>query len=83
MAQLAIQGPKAMEVCKTDSGRLVRNSLLCFTTGEFAGQKDVIISNTGYTGAGGFELYFYPEAGQAIWKAILKQVLLKGLNLSD
>lgn len=32
-----------------------------FTTGEFAGQKDVIISNTGYTGAGGFELYFIPK----------------------
>jgi len=32
-----------------------------FKVGTFAGVKEVIISNTGYTGAGGFELYFYPE----------------------
>lgn len=83
MAQLAIQGPKAMEVLqKLTPVNLSEIPYYAFTTGEFAGQKDVIISNTGYTGAGGFELYFYPEAGQAIWKAILKQVLLKGLNLS-
>lgn len=51
-----------------------------FTTGEFAGQKDVIISNTGYTGAGGFELYFYPEAGQAIWKAIFEAGAPEGIK---
>jgi aminomethyltransferase len=32
----------------------------------------VIISNTGYTGAGGFELYFYPEDGLKIWKALFE-----------
>ena len=30
------------------------------------------MSNTGYTGAGGFELYFYPEAADRIWKAIFE-----------
>jgi len=35
-----------------------------------AGVKEVIISNTGYTGAGGFELYFYPEYAQQLWDAI-------------
>jgi len=30
----------------------------------------VILSNTGYTGAGGFELYFYPEHGKKIWNAL-------------
>ncbi|MDD2476721.1 MAG: glycine cleavage T C-terminal barrel domain-containing protein, partial [Dysgonamonadaceae bacterium] len=41
-----------------------------FEMGTIAGVKDVIISNTGYTGAGGFELYFYPEHGQQMWDAI-------------
>ena len=43
-----------------------------FTHGEFAGEPDVIISNTGYTGAGGFELYFYPEAAMKIWDAVFE-----------
>ena len=35
-------------------------------------EENVIISNTGYTGAGGFELYFYPSAADSIWKAIFE-----------
>ena len=73
MAQLAIQGPKAIEVLQ----RLTPVDLsaipyYAFTTGEFAGCKNVIISNTGYTGAGGFELYFYPEAAMKIWDAVFE-----------
>lgn len=72
-AQLAIQGPKAVEVLQ----RLTPVDLssipyYSFVTGEFAGCKNVIISNTGYTGAGGFELYFYPSAADSIWKAIFE-----------
>jgi len=37
-----------------------------------AGVKDVIISNTGYTGAGGFELYFYPENAKKMWNALFE-----------
>ena len=40
--------------------------------GVFASEENVIISNTGYTGAGGFELYFYPSAADSIWKAIFE-----------
>ena len=81
MAQLAIQGPKAMEVLqKLTPVDLSEIPYYAFTTGEFAGQKDVIISNTGYTGAGGFELYFYPEAGQAIWKAIFEAGAPEGIK---
>ena len=81
MAQLAIQGPKAMEVLqKLTPVNLSEIPYYAFTTGEFAGQKDVIISNTGYTGAGGFELYFYPEAGQAIWKAIFEAGAPEGIK---
>lgn len=71
MAQLAIQGPKAKEVLqRLTSVDLSGIPYYAFTTGEFAGCPDVIISNTGYTGAGGFELYFYPEYGEKIWNAI-------------
>ena len=81
MAQLAIQGPKAMEVLqKLTSVNLSEIPYYAFTTGEFAGQKDVIISNTGYTGAGGFELYFYPEAGEAIWNAIFEAGAPEGIK---
>lgn len=81
MAQLAIQGPKAMEVLqKLTPVNLSEIPYYAFTTGEFAGQKDVIISNTGYTGAGGFELYFYPEAGEAIWKAIFEAGAPEGIK---
>lgn len=81
MAQLAIQGPKAQEVLqKLTPVHLSDIPYYAFTTGEFAGQEGVIISNTGYTGAGGFELYFPPEAGQAIWKAIFEAGAPEGIK---
>ena len=71
MAQLAVQGPKALQTLqKLTSIDLSSLAYYTFTHGEFAGEKDVIISNTGYTGAGGFELYFYPEAALRIWDAV-------------
>ncbi len=70
-AQLAIQGPKAIELLQELTNvDLSQIPYYHFTTGEFAGVEEVIISNTGYTGAGGFELYFYPEFGEQIWKAL-------------
>ena len=73
IAQLAIQGPKATAILQ----RLTPVDLSAipyysFVTGEFAGCPNVIISNTGYTGAGGFELYFYPEESVKIWDAIFE-----------
>ena len=81
MAQLAIQGPKATEVLQ----RLTPVNLsdipyYAFATGEFAGCSNVIISNTGYTGAGGFELYFYPEDGKKIWDAIFEAGAPEGIK---
>lgn len=73
MAQLAIQGPKAMETLqKLTDQDLSAIPFYAFTTGTLAGVENVIISNTGYTGAGGFELYFYPEQGHKIWDAIFE-----------
>ena len=73
MAQLAVQGPLAIKALqKLTSIDLSAIPYYHFTHGEFAGEPDVIISNTGYTGAGGFELYFYPEAALKIWDAVFE-----------
>jgi len=73
MAQLAVQGPKATEIMqKLTSVDLSAIPYYTFQVGRFAGVTDVIISNTGYTGAGGFEIYFYPENGTKIWNALFE-----------
>ncbi len=73
MAQLAVQGPKAVETLqKLTDVNLHEMPYYTFKVGEFAGVPNVIMSNTGYTGAGGFELYFYPEEALKIWDAIFK-----------
>ncbi len=72
-AQIAVQGPKAMQVLqRLTSVDLSAIPYYSFVTGEFAGCKEVIISNTGYTGAGGFELYFYNEDAMTISNAVFK-----------
>jgi aminomethyltransferase len=81
IAQLAIQGPKATEVLQ----RLTPVDLSAipyysFRTGEFAGCPNVIISNTGYTGAGGFELYFYPSDAMTLWNAIFEAGKPEGIK---
>ena len=59
MAQLAVQGPKAiLALQKLTDIDLSSIPYYTFKVGKFAGEENVIISNTGYTGAGGFELYF-------------------------
>ena len=81
MAQLAIQGPKATEVLqRLTPVNLSEIPYYAFATGEFAGCSNVIISNTGYTGAGGFELYFYPEDGKKIWDAIFEAGAPEGIK---
>lgn len=81
IAQLAIQGSKAQEVLqKLTPVDLASIPYYAFTTGEFAGCKNVIISNTGYTGAGGFELYFYPSDAMTIWNAIFEAGKPEGIK---
>ena len=72
-AQLAIQGPKALDVLQ----RLTTvdlNSIPYYTfkVGDFAGLDHVIISATGYTGSGGVELYFYNQYADKIWDAVFE-----------
>lgn len=81
MGQLAVQGPKATAVLQ----RLTPIDLstipyYAFVTGEFAGCPNVIISNTGYTGAGGFELYFYPNDARKIWDALFEAGKSEGIK---
>lgn len=73
ITQLAIQGPKALEVCqKLTSVNLSEIEFYAFTTGEFAGIDEVIISATGYTGAGGLEIYCYNSDAEKLWNAIFE-----------
>lgn len=73
MAQLAVQGPCALETLQKHTAvDLSAIPYYSFVTACFAGVENVILSNTGYTGAGGFELYFYPEQGRQIWDAVFE-----------
>ena len=70
---LAVQGPKATNVLqKLTDVNLYAVQYYTFVTGRFAGVDNVIISATGYTGAGGFELYFYNDYAEHIWHSIFE-----------
>ncbi len=71
-ALLAVQGPQATEVLQklTDTD-LSSIKYYHFTRGTFAGVDNVILSATGYTGAGGFELYFDADRAEDVWSAVM------------
>lgn len=69
----AVQGPKAIEtIGKLTSLPLADMEYYSFAKGTLAGIEDVLISATGYTGAGGFEIYVNKENAETIWKAIFE-----------
>lgn len=69
----AVQGPKAINVLQSlTSVNLDEIKSYHFTTGKLAGVNDVIISATGYTGAGGFEIYVSNENALQVWNAIFE-----------
>jgi aminomethyltransferase len=73
MAQLAVQGPDALATLQKLTGiDLGEIGYYHFIIGSFGGVEDVIISATGYTGAGGFELYFRAEDAEKIWNSIME-----------
>jgi len=73
ISQLAIQGPNAQALLqRVTEVDLTLIPYYNFTTGEVAGAKEVLISNTGYTGAGGFELYMYNEDASQIWEQLFQ-----------
>jgi aminomethyltransferase len=73
ISQLAVQGPKAEALLQTLTPiDLSSISYYNFVTAPFAGADEAIISNSGYTGAGGFELYLHNADGARVWKQIFK-----------
>lgn len=70
---LAVQGPRAAEsIQKLTRVDLANMKYYTFEEAPFAGCEGVIISATGYTGAGGFELYFWNRDAEKIWKAVME-----------
>ncbi|MEP2237071.1 MAG: glycine cleavage system aminomethyltransferase GcvT [Maribacter sp.] len=70
---LAIQGPKAVEAMQSlTSVNLADIKFYHFEVSDFAGIENVIISATGYTGSGGFEIYCKNEEVKQIWDKVFE-----------
>ncbi len=73
IAQLAVQGPLAskalQKLCSEDINGMEYYTLKNL---EFAGIKDVLISATGYTGAGGFEIYVKKSEAAGLWNSVFE-----------
>ncbi|WP_396138338.1 glycine cleavage system aminomethyltransferase GcvT [Flavobacterium sp.] len=70
---LAIQGPKAAEAMQSLTNiDLANMGYYTFKIDDFAGKQDVIVSATGYTGSGGFEIYFKNEDAEHIWNKVFE-----------
>ena len=86
---IAVQGPNAVHVLqKLTSIDLSAIKFYHFDAGSFGGSDDVVISNTGYTGSGGFELYVWNHEAEMIWDAIMSageefDILPCGLGARD
>ena len=80
---LAVQGPNATRILQPLTEMdLLNLAYYTFVKGTFAGVENVLISATGYTGAGGVEIYFEDKEGQAekIWNAIFEIGTPQGLK---
>lgn len=73
ISQLAVQGPLALKAMQKLTSTPVEDmEYYTFKKLDFAGVKDVIFSTTGYTGAGGCEIYFANEDADKIWNAVFE-----------
>lgn len=81
----AVQGPKAVATLqKLTTTDLSTIKYYHFSIGEFAGVNNVVLSNTGYTGAGGFEIYVDKAHAEKVWHAIFdagKEFNIKPIGL--
>jgi len=69
----AVQGPKAIAALqKLTDISLQDMSYYTFEIANFAGYDNILLSATGYTGAGGFEVYVPSENAEPVWKAIFE-----------
>jgi aminomethyltransferase len=72
-SQLAVQGPLALKAMqKLTKTHIEDMEYYTFKVVEFAGISNVIFATTGYTGAGGCELYVKNEDGAKLWKAVFE-----------
>ena len=77
----AVQGPKATVVLqKLTATDLSAIPYYHFQTGTLAGKPDIILSNTGYTGAGGFEVYVKNTDAAHVWDAIMEAGKPEGIR---
>ena len=73
VAQLAVQGPQALRAMqKLTNENIVAIEYYTFKEIPFAGIGSVIFSTTGYTGAGGCEIYVNNEDAEKLWKAVFE-----------
>ncbi len=72
-AQLAVQGPNALKAMqKLTSENIVDMEYYTFKILTFAGIPNIILSTTGYTGAGGCEIYIPKEKAIEVWDAVFE-----------
>ncbi len=70
---LALQGPKAIDVLRSlVDFNLDDLAYYTFTKGKVGNIDNVLISNTGYTGSGGYELYFDNEHAEYLWNKLME-----------
>ncbi len=80
-SQLAIQGPASLDTLQPlTSENLSEIKYYTFRIGEIAGIPDVIISATGYTGSGGFELYFQNRYAESVWRKVMQSGMEYGIK---
>ena len=73
IGQLAVQGPLALKAMqKLTKSPVTDMEYYTFKVIDFAGIKDVLFATTGYTGAGGCEIYVRNEDGAKLWKAVFE-----------
>lgn len=78
---LAIQGPKAVEAMQSLSSHdLAAIKFYNFIVGDFAGIEHVIISATGYTGSGGFEIYCKNSEVKQVWDKVFEAGAAYGIK---
>ena len=69
---LAVQGPNAIKVLQKLTSESLEMEYYTWKTGTMAGINDVIISCTGYTGAGGYEIYILNKDAEHFWNSIME-----------
>jgi aminomethyltransferase len=81
LSLLAVQGPKATDALQSLTEiNLGEMKYYTFEIGTFAGVDNVLVSATGYTGSGGFEIYFKNEDAETIWNAIFEAGKSQGIK---